>query len=80
MGQTLLQIRAAITNWGITARFDVARVLLIFSSSNFWYWIPVSLAYANSLPTGEYSNLFDAAAFPSKSLSGKTSLPAKNSY
>ena len=33
-----------------------------------------------SLPNGEYSNLFIVAAFSSKSFSGKTSLPVKNSY
>ena len=34
----------------------------------------------NSLPNGEYLNLFIVAAFSSKSFSGKTSLPVKNSY
>ena len=34
----------------------------------------------NFLPNGEYSNLFIAANFSSKSFSGKTSLPFKNSY
>ena len=34
----------------------------------------------NSLPNGEYSNLFIVAAFSNKFLSGKTSLPVKNSY
>ena len=34
----------------------------------------------NYLPNGEYSNLFIAAAFSSKSFTGKTSLPVKNSY
>ena len=34
----------------------------------------------NFLSKGEYSNLFIAAAFSSKSFSGKISLPVKNSY
>ena len=34
----------------------------------------------NSLVKYEYSNLFIVAAFSSKSFSGKTSLPIKNSY
>ena len=34
----------------------------------------------NFLPKGEYSNLFIVAAFSSKSFSGKTSFPVKNSY
>ena len=34
----------------------------------------------NSLPNGEYSNLFIVAAFSSKSFSGKISLPVKNLY
>ena len=34
----------------------------------------------NYLPNGEHSDHFFEAAFPSKSFSGKTSLPVKNSY
>ena len=34
----------------------------------------------NSLPIREYLNLFIVTAFPSKSFSGKTSLPVKTSY
>ena len=34
----------------------------------------------NSLPKGEYSNLFIVAAFYSNSFSEKTSLPVKNLY
>ena len=34
----------------------------------------------NSLPKGEYSNLFNVAVFSSKYFSGKTFLPVKNSY
>ena len=34
----------------------------------------------NSLPKAEYSNLFIIAAFASKSFSGETFLPVKNSY
>ena len=34
----------------------------------------------NSLPNGEYSNLFIVAAFSSKSFSGKISLSVKNLY
>ena len=40
----------------------------------------MSVCAFNSLPNGENSNLFIVAAFYSKSFSGKTSLPAKNSY
>ena len=40
----------------------------------------MSVCAFNSLPNGEYSNLFVVAAFSSKSCSGKTSLPVKNSY
>ena len=39
----------------------------------------MSVCAFNSLPKGEYQNLFIAAAFPSKSFSGKTSFPVKNS-
>ena len=34
----------------------------------------------NSLPNGGCSNLFIVGGFSSKSFSGKTSLPVKNSY
>ena len=34
----------------------------------------------NYLPNGEYSNLLIAAAFSSKSFTGKTSFPVKSSY
>ena len=34
----------------------------------------------NSLPNRKYSNLFIVAAFSSKSFSGKTYLPVKNSH
>ena len=34
----------------------------------------------NSLPNGEYSNLFNVTDFSSKSFSGKTLLPVTNSY
>ena len=34
----------------------------------------------NSLPNGEYSNLFKSAAFLNKYFSGRTSFPVKNSY
>ena len=37
----------------------------------------MSICTFSSLPKGEYSNLFIAAAFSSKSFSGKTSLPVK---
>ena len=40
----------------------------------------MSLCAFNSLPNGEYSNLSIVAAFSSKSFSGKTSLPVRNSY
>ena len=40
----------------------------------------VSFCGFNSLPNSEYSNLFIVAVFSSKSFSGKTSLPDKNSY
>ena len=40
----------------------------------------MSVCGLNSLPKGKYSNLFIVAAFPSKCLAGKTSLPVKNSY
>ena len=40
----------------------------------------MSVCAFNSFPNGEYSNLFNAGAFSSKSFSGKTSLPVKNSY
>ena len=39
----------------------------------------MSVCAFNSLPNGEYSNLFSAVAF-SKSFLSKTSLPVKNSY
>ena len=39
----------------------------------------MSVCDFNSLHNGEYSNLFIVAAFSSKSFSGKTSLPVKNS-
>ena len=49
--------------------------------SNFGYRFSAALVCAfNSLPNGEYSNVFKAAAFSSKSFSVKTSLPIKNSY
>ena len=37
----------------------------------------MSVCAFNSLPKGEYLNLFIVAAFSSKSFSGKTSLPVK---
>ena len=40
----------------------------------------MSVCDFNALPNGEYSNLFNATAFPSKCFSGKTPLPVKNSY
>ena len=40
----------------------------------------MSVCDFNSLPNGEYSNLFIVATFSSNSFSGKTSLPVKNSY
>ena len=40
----------------------------------------MSVCAYNSLPRGEYSNLFIVAAFSSKSFSDKTSLLLKNSY
>ena len=40
----------------------------------------MSLCAFNSLPKGEYSNLFVVAAFSSKSCSGKASFRVKNSY
>ena len=40
----------------------------------------MSVCAFNYLPKGEYSNLFILAAFSRKSVSGKTSLPVKNSY
>ena len=40
----------------------------------------MSVCDFNSLLNGEYSNHFIVAAFSSKSFSGKTSLPVKNSY
>ena len=40
----------------------------------------MSVCAFNTLPKGEYSNLFTVAAFYSKSFSGKTSLSVKHSY
>ena len=40
----------------------------------------MSVCAFNYLPKGEYSNIVIVAAFLSKSFSGKTSLPLKNSY
>ena len=40
----------------------------------------MSVCAFNSLPKGKYSIVFIVAAFSSKSVSGKTSLPVKNSY
>ena len=40
----------------------------------------MSVCAFNSLPNGEYSNLFIVADFSNNSYSGKTSLPVKNSY
>ena len=49
--------------------------------SNFWYYFFAMPVFTfNSLPNGEYSNLFIVAAFSNQSFSGKTSLPYKNSY
>ena len=49
--------------------------------SNFGYcFFAMSICAFNSLPNGEYSNIFNATAFSNWSLSGKTSLPVKNSY
>ena len=39
----------------------------------------MSVCAFNSLPNREYSKLFNGAAFSSKSFSGKTYLPVKNS-
>ena len=48
---------------------------------NPWYCFSATLVgFFNSLPNGEYSNLFNATAFSSKPFSGKTSLPVKNSF
>ena len=48
---------------------------------NFWYYFSATLVcFFISLPNGEYSNLFNAAAFSSKHFSGKISLPVKNSH
>ena len=40
----------------------------------------MSFCAFNFLPEDEYSNLFIAAAFSSKSFSGTKSLPVRNSY
>ena len=40
----------------------------------------MSVCAFNSFPNGEYSNLFNVAAFSSKSFLGKTSRPVKNSH
>ena len=40
----------------------------------------MSVCAFNSLSNREYSNHFTVAAFYSKSFSGKTSLPGRNSY
>ena len=40
----------------------------------------MSVCAVNSLPKGEYSNLFIVASLSSKSFSGKIYLPVKNSY
>ena len=40
----------------------------------------MSVCAFNSLPNGEYSNLFVVAAFSNKSFSDKTSFPVRNSY
>ena len=40
----------------------------------------MSVCAFNSLPNGEYSNLFIVTDFSSKYFSGKTSFPVKNSY
>ena len=49
--------------------------------SNPWYcFFTISDCAFNSLSKGEYSNYFIVAAFSSKSFSGKTSFPVKNSY
>ena len=48
---------------------------------NFWYsFLAAPVCSFKSLPNGEYSNILIAAAFSSKSFSGKTSLPVKNLY
>ena len=55
--------------------------LFIFSSSDFWYcFFAMPVCAFNFLPNGNYSNLFNSAVFSSKSLSGKTFFPVKNSY
>ena len=40
----------------------------------------MSVYAVNSLPKGEYSNLFIVASLSSKSFSGKIYLPVKSSY
>ena len=45
----------------------------------FLFFCHVILCF-NSLPNGEYSNFFNAAAFLNKYFSGRTSFPVKNSY
>ena len=40
----------------------------------------MSVSAFNSLPNRKYSDFFIVAAFSSKSFTGKTSLPVKNSY
>ena len=40
----------------------------------------MSVCAFNSLPKGQYSNIFIVAALSSKSFSGKIYLPVKNSY
>ena len=48
---------------------------------NPWYIFYATLVcFFNSVPNGEYSNLFIAAAFFNKYFSGKESFPVKNSY
>ena len=49
--------------------------------SNLWpCFFAMSVCTFNSSPKEEYSNLFIVAAFSNGSFSGKTSLPARNSY
>ena len=49
--------------------------------SNSWYcFFAMSVCAFNSLPKGEYSNLFSVVVFYGKSFSGKTSLPVLNFY
>ena len=49
--------------------------------SNFYNcFFTMSVCVFNFLPKGEYSNCFNAAAFPIKFFLGKIYLPVKNSF